>query len=297
MREAQRTAQNEGVPIDPATLDVRALDLVKRALDDQISVAQRAGRNNEARVLTTMKNKLVEGAPPEYKAALDAYSGPSAVIDALDNGRSVFQRSVHPGEVSAEIKALSGSDKDAYLQGARSALDEIMMNARNDGGSARSMFEKGANKAKLYSLLGPDEAKRFLTSLERETTFANTSYAATGNSVTAGREAAQQRWGTQEGGAGPIRSALNMNFGDAIASVGGKLNQVQNEAAMAAQRGRAADILTAQGPDAEAMLDSLSFLQRMQRQNAAIASGAGTAAQIGALTGPSSFLQSLGERR
>lgn len=297
LRSAQRTAQNEGLPIDPATLDVRGLDLVKREIDDQISVAQRAGKKNEARVLTTMKNKLIEGAPDEYKEALKAFSGPSGMIDALDNGRSVFQRSVHPGEVSAEVKALSGADRDAYLQGARSALDEVMMNARNDGGAARAMFEKGANKAKLYSLLGPDEAKRFLTALDRENTFAGTSYAATGNSVTAGRQAAQQRWGSQQGGEGPLRAALNMNFGDAVSAMGGKLNQVQNEAAMAAQRGRAADILTAMGPDAAAQLQNLSFLRRMQQQNASIASGAGTAAQVGTIAGPQSFLQSLRERR
>lgn len=297
LRNAQRIALNEGMPIDPATLDVRGLDLVKRSLDDQISVAQRAGRNNEARVLTTMKNKLVEGAPEEYRAALDAFYGPSAVIDALDNGRSVFQRSVHPGEVSAEVKALSGADRDAYLQGARSALDEIMMNARNDGGAARAMFEKGANKAKLYSLLGKDEAKTFLNALDRETTFAGTSYAATGNSVTAGRQAAQQRWGSQEGGEGPVRAALNMNFGDAVAAMGNKLNQVQNEAAMAAQRGKAADILTARGPAAADQLQNLSWLRRLQAQNAAVAGGLGTTAQVGALSASPGFLQSLRERR
>lgn len=297
LRSAQRTAQNEGMPIDPNALDVRGLDLVKRELDDQISVAQRAGKKNEARVLTTMKNKMIEGAPSEYKAALSAFSGPSAVIDALDNGRSVFQRSVHPGEVTAEIKSLTGADRDAYLQGARSALDEVMMNARNDAGAARAMFEKGANKAKLYSLLGPDEAKQFLTALDRETTFAATSHAATGNSITAGRQAAQQRWGSQQGGKGMLQSALNMNFGDAIASVGGKLNQVQNEAAMAARRGRAADILTASGADAEAMLQNLSFLQRISGQNAAIGAGVGTAAQVGALNASPGFLQSLREGR
>ncbi len=293
LRSAQRTAQNEGLPIDPAKLDVRGLDLVKREIDDQISVAQRAGKKNEARVLTTMKNKLIEGAPGEYKEALKAFSGPSGMIDALDNGRSVFQRGVHPGEVSAEIKALSGADRDAYLQGARSALDEVMMNARNDGGAARAMFEKGANKAKLYSLLGPDEAKRFLTALDRENTFAGTSYAATGNSVTAGRQAAQQRWGSQQGAKGPVQAALNMNFGDAVAAMGGKLNQVQNEAAMAARRGRAADILTAMGPDAAAQLQNLSFLQRLQAQNNAAGAGAGTASQLGALSASPSFLQSL----
>ncbi|NSZ73032.1 hypothetical protein [Agrobacterium tumefaciens] len=296
-RSAQRTAQNEGLPIDPAKLDVRGLDLVKREIDDQISVAQRAGKKNEARVLTTMKNKLIEGAPGEYKEALKAFSGPSGMIDALDNGRSVFQRSVHPGEVAAEIKALSGADRDAYLQGARSALDEVMMNARNDGGAARAMFEKGANKAKLYSLLGNDEAKRFITALDRETTFAGTSYAATGNSVTAGRQAAQQRWGSQQGGEGPLRAALNMNFGDAVAALGGKLNQVQNEAAMAAQRGRAADILTARGPAAADQLQSLSWLRRLQAQNAAIGGGAGTATQVLGLSASPGFLQSLREPR
>jgi len=297
LEQAQEWAANEQMPISADRLDVRGVDLVKRALDDQISVAQKAGRNNEVRMLTTMKNQIIKDAPQSYRDALDAFSGPSAVIDALDNGRSVFQRSVHPGEVTAEMKGMNPSERDAYLQGARAGLDEIMMNARNDGGAARAMFQKDANKFKLQALLGRDEAKRFLDAIERESTFADTHYTATGNSITAARGAAQQRWGTPSGDSGGlIRGALNLNFGDALASAGGKLNRVQNEALMAARRGAAADALTATGQDALDQVERLSFLQRLQGQNAAIASGVGTAAQIGVQTAPIAGRQLL-ERR
>lgn len=295
--QAEEWAANEQLPINADALDVRGVDLVKRALDDQISVAQKAGRNNEVRMLTTMKNQIIKDAPQSYRDALDAFSGPSAVIDALDNGRSVFQRSVHPGEVAQEMKGLNPSERDAYLQGARAGLDEIMMNARNDGGAARAMFQKDANRFKLRTLLGRDEADRFLSAIEREATFADTGHAVTGNSVTAARTAAQQRWGGQRGdGNGVMRGVLNMNFGDALASAGGKLNQVQNEAAMAARRGRAADILTARGPAAADQLERLSFLQTLQGQNAQLGAGAGTAAQIGAQAAPT-FMRQLLERR
>ncbi|MBO9122794.1 MULTISPECIES: hypothetical protein [unclassified Rhizobium] len=297
LRNAQRLAENERMPINPDQLDVRGLDLVKRSLDDQIGVAQRAGRNNEVRMLSTMRNHLINDAPDSYRAALDAFAGPSAVIDALDNGRSVFQRSVHPGEVAAEMRALGPGERDAYLHGARAGLDEIMMNARNDGGAARAMFQKDANRFKLQALLGRDEADRFLSAIEREATFADTGHAVTGNSVTAARTAAQQRWGGQRGdGNGVVRGVLNMNFGDALASAGGKLNQVQNEAAMAARRGAAADILTSRGPDAVDQLERLSFLQALQGQNARIGAEAGTAAQIGAQAAPTLTRQLL-ERR
>lgn len=293
LKKAQITAQNEMLPIDPANLDVRGLDLVKRSLDDQISIQKKAGAMNEVRVLTTMKNKLIEGAPAEYKAALDAYSGPSAIIDALDDGQTVFQRSIHPNEVNAELKKLGTADREAYLRGSRAALDKIMMDARNDDGAARAMFERGSNRAKLTYLVGPDEAKRFLSALDRESTFAKTRGDVTGNSATAARLESQKRWRPAEGGKGPLQSAMNMNFGDAVQQMGGRLNRVQNEEAMAAMRGRAADILTAMGPDAAAQLKNLSFLRRLQAQNNAAGAGAGTASQLGALSASPSFLQSM----
>lgn len=295
-RDAQRWATNEGVPLDPSRLDVRGLDLVKRSLDDQISVAQRAGRSNEARILTAMKNKVVADAPQSYRDALSAYSGPSGIIDALDNGQSVFQRGVTAGQVAAEVKGLSAGEREAYQRGTRAALEEMMINARSAPKEVLGQFQKEANQMKLAAVLGVSEAKQFLSALKREAAFADTSYAATGNSATAARQAAQQRWGGQTGDGGVIRSALNFNYGDALASAGGRLNQVQNEATMAARRGLAADILTARGSEAEKQLAALARIQRLIGQNEAIGSGIGNAAQIGATIAPNTIRQRLGGR-
>lgn len=68
---------------------MKVLDLAKRRIDDQIGVAQRAGNNNEARLLTGAKSDLVaklDSLIPEYKPAREAFAGMSPAIDEMQSG-------------------------------------------------------------------------------------------------------------------------------------------------------------------------------------------------------------------
>jgi hypothetical protein len=69
---------------------IQALDLVKRDLDDQIEVANKAGERNRVRILTKAKDDLLtflDATSPAYKAARGKYAEVSkAIVEPLEQG-------------------------------------------------------------------------------------------------------------------------------------------------------------------------------------------------------------------
>lgn len=249
------------------TPDVRELDLTKRALDDMISTAQRAGNNNEARILTQQKNLLlgmIDEAVPEYAAARQAFSGPTAVLDAMDEGRNAFKNSVTPSQLRKQLSGMGQAEREAYIQGARSQVADIMGTARNDALAARSAFQKGYNKEKLELLIGKDQAKRLLDSLEAETAFTRTRDVVTGNSETAARLAAQSEVGAGNRGAGVLEQAGNLNFGTAAARLGDRLLGGARSAAQNRTNEELARLLTSRDP--KAVTRTIQMVQAAQRR-------------------------------
>jgi len=62
----------------------------KQDIQDMIGAAQRAGRNNQVRILSQINSRLdaaLESASPGYRAANDAFRQQSRVIDAVETGR------------------------------------------------------------------------------------------------------------------------------------------------------------------------------------------------------------------
>ena len=185
---AARLSQNEGVPFDPNS--VRGVDLIKRTLDDVVSEGQRTGRNNEARIIANLRDKLVAAVDhhvPEYGMARDAFAGESAIKDALASGRTIFKDNVTPEHLHDTLSRMTTSERDAFLQGARSSIQTVMGTARNDATAVRTLFKKGFNQEKLELVLGPQAADRLLKQVGFETTAANTSQRVIGNSETAAR--------------------------------------------------------------------------------------------------------------
>lgn len=186
-------ANASGKPVERA-VDVRGLDLTKRALDDMHDQAVRAGANNRARVINGLRTKLtsaVDQQAPLYPQARDVFSTASGVKDALENGRNIFSKAMPPDELAASMKGMSSAERDAFTQGARSAVSDIMGSARNDALAARSLFDKGWTRQKLEMVLGNPTTEALFKHLEREATFHETSSGVLGNSRTAARLAAQ----------------------------------------------------------------------------------------------------------
>ena len=192
-------AKAGGSPLYP---DLQYWDYVKRNLDDIAGEAKRAGRSEQASIATNLASRLrneLDTAVPSYKAARDAYSGPSAILDAMEEGQGIFRNSYTPGQLRQKLATMNDAEKEAFTQGARSQVADVMGTARNDALAARSTFQKGYNRDKLAMLVGKDEASKMLHALDAETTFARTRDVVTGNSETAARSAAMREIAGESG--------------------------------------------------------------------------------------------------
>lgn len=226
-----------GSPLYP---DLQYWDYVKRELDDIAGAATRAGRREEAAVAGNLASRLrgeLDNAVPSYRAAREAYSGPSSIMDALEEGQNVFRNSVTPGQLRRQMAGMSEAERDAFVQGARAQIAETMGTARNDALAARSIFQKGFNRDKLEVLLGRDEAGRLIQRLEAETTFANTRDVVTRNSETAARSAAMREIAGETGPQFGVREGY-MSGGamGAARSVGVQIFERMRDALIGAHR-------------------------------------------------------------
>ena len=270
LSRAQTLAADEGIPspqwfasiADDGTVaiknvpDVRQLDLTKRALDDMINAAQRSGSNNEARIFTNLKEqlvKMVDDAVPEYAAARKAFSGPASILDAMEQGSTLFSRQTTPAQILRDLGKMDKAQREAFQQGARAQVADIMGTARNDALAARNAFSSGYNKEKLELVVGKEKAGKLLRAIDNEALFTRTRDVVTGNSETAARIAAQQEVGAGAKSPGLFRNAANMRFGDVVAGLGDKVFGSMRTAAQDKLNEELARILTSSGSIGEAL--------------------------------------------
>lgn len=242
---AHRLASDAGEAFDMGRPNVMALDYTKRALDDAISNNLRAGNNNEARILIGNRNAIVDHLDthvPEYAAARRVFSDQSRIATALEEGQAVFKNTQSPDALSRALAGMSDTERGAYQEGARQQVADIMGTARNDANAARSLLDKGYNREKLDLLIGADPAARVNNAIDAERTFAATSQAARGGSMTDRNLLAQQ---IIPGNDAPpvLRSLLNFRIGDALYGVADRVTRPALEARNAQTRDAIADAL------------------------------------------------------
>ena len=172
---AAETMANQGK--SGAGMTVGFLDAAKQALDDVVSSNRRAGNSNFARIAGDMAGDLtaeVDRQVPKYAAARDAFAGPAKVLDAIEMGQGAFAKSMSPEQLQTALAGMSQSEKDGLLQGAQSAAQQMIGNARSDAAGARAAFQSSNAKAKLAILIGPQQAQAIGDALDREAGFAAT---------------------------------------------------------------------------------------------------------------------------
>lgn len=170
-------------------------DAGKRALDDMIDAAQRTGRNNEARLLTTLKNQLVKVADDAttlpgttrslYAEARDVYGSRAQLLDSLESGRS-FMRG--DSEITgAQYKAMPTGEKRMFRIGVarevRKSLGGKGLNSDMIG-----YFDRPNTRDVLEEIMTPGQAKKFYNLIDLEQALAATNTAVRGNSKTALRQ-------------------------------------------------------------------------------------------------------------
>lgn len=174
---------------DNEALDWRTLDLMKQGLDDLVKEGkvQGIGANEQGAIkgyLSRFVSKL-DTLNPDYRAAREAFSGPTSMLEALEEGRAMLREDAYT--IGKRLGEMTPAEQEMVRLG---SLQEL----QNKLGNANVTFD-AANQA---GLLKPNQLARFrelfpsreafsdfITTLENERAMFGTNTAAFGNSTTA----------------------------------------------------------------------------------------------------------------
>lgn len=147
-------------------------DQIKRDLDDQISVAIRGGENNQARVLTDLKSKLVkelDTAVPAYADARDAASESLGAQNAVEAGYNALRGGVDNLKAAKTLNIFNkynNDRKDLFQKGIGNFLSE---KAQNGGSDQILNILRDPNKSNLIrSSIGDDAFNSILGRAQSE---------------------------------------------------------------------------------------------------------------------------------
>lgn len=137
-------------------VEFKALDYIKRGLD---AVASDPTASNEVRRLRTAFRDELKTINPAYQKALNTYAGPSAVLDAVENGRN-FDK-LDPEAISRMMANMGESEQQGFQVGVARRLADL---AQGTGGTqpgsvnalnlAKKISGQGVMQSRLRAALG-----------------------------------------------------------------------------------------------------------------------------------------------
>lgn len=154
---------------------------------------------------------------PSYRAALDAWSGPSQSIDALNDG-AAFAR-MKPEEIVDRFGKMSDNDKQFFKLGVADTLRTAMAKKGAEADEAKSIVGNQWTRDQLRPLFSSEaDYRKFMDSVGAEARMFGTRYRTLGNSATAGRLAEDQIPET-ENYVRLARGAMDMAHGNLLGTV------------------------------------------------------------------------------
>ncbi len=254
------------------------LDKAYKHLEGLEQAAVRAGNGARAFDLGNVRRDLrtaLAEANPQYGAALEAFSGPSKLIDAATTGREWFTKNVDPKVASKEFAALSPAEQEAARVGIRDWARSTI--GRSDRGTAAErVWTGGDHRARLEAILSPEGYAQLAKAMNAEKNAIRTSRDINVGSRTApmGLEAADnagQVNALADVGRGRFGAAAGKMLGNAL----GRIGEGRTEAVNA----RIAEMLTSTDPATVGLVASLA--ERARLAEAAKRSGRMNALAVG----------------
>jgi len=168
-------------------------DYIKRGLDDVLETYRNKTTgelvlNDEGRAvlrtLQELRGELVH-LNPVYGEALNAYSGPAAMKDALEAGRSFFREDAPA--LGRKLADMSSGEREMYRLGALQGLKDKLGGSDVTFDAARRAGLLKPNQLERFKELFPTEEgfRDFIRRMEAEQTMFATRSAVLGNSTTA----------------------------------------------------------------------------------------------------------------
>jgi hypothetical protein len=301
VQEAIAQARTNAANADSVLPDIKAgeavrmqvWDDIKRGLDDIISLKKRGtdagtannlGKNTLKAALDTKRELLKEldALVPGYKPARDAFAGPAALQDAMDEGRRVF--SMSKTDLQGMVGSMTASERDAMRVGAFEALRD-------------KIGTESGQTAVLKMWKEPNTRERLQTIFPNTRTFREFEAAVLGEgrlkmleSVGRGSQTASRQARMDDEGAAFLTEALgagaSLKAGNPAGIVAGVRNLYGRTVMPEAVRDDIGRILMTRGPQAQGLLGDLSrFVDSETERRAAAAARGGLlgSAGIGAL--------------
>lgn len=221
--------------------DTQGWDYIKRALDDEIGQLRRAGVKDDARILTNLKNRMldeIDQANPAFAQARKVWSGQASMDDALELGREALEQS--PEATRRLLAKMSEADKQAYRIGVADALRKKIGKTDFTHNALLKFFSSRDAVANLRAAFASDEQfAAFRKAMFSEARKRSTYNVVTGNSSTAKQMADMMESGGLRDGvdfaqnaitSGPVSATLRW-IGSRMKMLGGFTPEVADQVA------------------------------------------------------------------
>jgi hypothetical protein len=167
-----------GNPVVSSVPNMRTLNVVKKGLDSMVGDAQDpiTGRlSEEGRAIDGVRRAFlthIDSINSDYKAARQAWAGPTQAREAFARGLSVFSNQGGlggventPEGIASWMNTASQGEQEAAKLGARTAYGQQLAKASDPTTKAANLANLDVNKQKFAALFGQDKAEQLAASL------------------------------------------------------------------------------------------------------------------------------------
>jgi len=179
--------------------DLRTLDYIKRGLDDVLYVKAVPTSGTGKQVIAKLKEKrrefvdiIDEVGPESYRAARQAFAGPTEVRDAIEAGQK-FNR-LSPGQLERDFARLSPAEKEGFQLGVLESIRQNVEKGADGSDVLRRVWASPEKRRQLQVILGNDQFRDLTNSLARERVIRQTDVTMTRGSQTMERQLGQREF-------------------------------------------------------------------------------------------------------
>lgn len=178
LKKAVDLAKEKDLDIGDPTQSIQGLHYVKLALDDAITAVKREsgyGSTTLKGIVETKKEltRFLDKYGGTYAEAREKFAGPSALIDAMDEGKRIFK--MHPDETRAAFKDLSQGEKDAFRSGVASSITDMVSSAADGSDVVKKLFGNKMKREQLRVIFdNPKVFEEFEKRMTTESLLSNT---------------------------------------------------------------------------------------------------------------------------
>jgi hypothetical protein len=176
-----------GEPAELPMFNLSQLDLIKQGMDDYVSAAYSKGQRGVPGAAKKLKDEYLtylDELSPDYKAAREAYAGPSAIKTAMERGTEILQKEFNP----EDIAGMTASEKDALKIGAYQAIKDVLETTKRGTNKGEMLIQNERLLQRFGNLFDdPEEFNTFVSGLKKESAMTGWGQKVLGGSPTAKR--------------------------------------------------------------------------------------------------------------